>query len=252
MTDTIDDTQRNWARVVGIAYLFGIIPSFFAEFCVLDQLIVTGDALATAANIVANERLFRFGTAANVLVFAADVLLIAGLYIVLEKVNRNLALVAVLFRMLETAMLLIAALNDLDVIRILTADYMQVFEPDRLAAIARTSLGAHGAAYNLGLMLFGLGSPVFCYLWLKSGYIPKALAGLGIISSVVVAICAFTFIIFPEAGKVVTVAFYGGPILLFEIAIGLWLVTKGVSPPRSGHADGMISGVVLPMRKQPA
>ena len=250
MTHSIDDTQRSWARVVGIAYLFAIIPSFFAEFYVLDKLIVTGNALATATNIVANETLFRLGTAANVLVFAADVLLIAGLYIVLEKVNRNLALVAVLFRMLETAMLLIAALNDLDVVRILTADYMQVFDPNRLAAIARISLGAHGAAYNLGLMLFGLGSPVFCYLWLKSGYIPKALAALGIFSSVVVAICAFTFIIFPEAGKVVTVAFYGGPILVFEIGIGLWLVIKGISPPRSAHADDERRGAVLPMRKQ--
>jgi Domain of unknown function (DUF4386) len=252
MTNTIDDAQRNWAKVVGIAYLFVIIPAFFAEFYVFNRLSVTGDALTTAANIVANERLFRLGTAANFLVFAADVFLIAGLYIVLERVNRNLALVAVFFRMLETGMLLIAALNDLDVVRILTADYMQVFEPDRLAAMARLSIGAHGSAYNLGLLMFGFGSPVFCWLWLKSAYIPKVLAGWGIFASVVVAICTFTFIVFPEAGKVVTVAFYGGPILLFEIGIGLLLVIKGISPPRSGHADDERRGAVLPMRKQPA
>jgi hypothetical protein len=90
------------------------------------------------------------------------------------------------------------------------------------------SVGAHGSAYGVGLLLFGLGSPVFCYLWLKSGYIPKALALWGLVASAWIGVCAFAFIVFPELEKVITIGYFGGPIFLFELAIGSLLLFKGI------------------------
>ena len=224
-----DAIQRRWARVVGFSYLFALVPSIFAEFYVSGRLIVSGNAIATAQNIIAHERLFRLGIASNLLVFAADVVLVTALYIVLERVNRRLALVATFFRLIETTILFVAVLNDFYVLRLLSgASYLTTLSPDVLAALARVSIGAHGSAYNVALLLFGFGSPVFCYLWLRSGYIPKPLAVWGLLASVWIGICSFTFVVFPDLKQMITVGYYGGPIFFFELTIGLWLLFKGV------------------------
>jgi len=44
-----------------------------------------------------------------------------------------------------------------------------------------------------GLFFAGLGSTVFCCLWFKSGFIPKALAAWGVFASALLGGCAFTF-----------------------------------------------------------
>jgi hypothetical protein len=227
MTDA-DAIQRRWARVVGFSYLFALVPAIFAEFYVSGRL-VSGDAIATAQNIIAHDRLFRLGIASNLLVFAADVLLVTALYVVLERVNRRLALLATFFRLIETTILIVATLNDFYVLRLLGgASYFTTPNRDLLAALARVSIGAHGSAYGVGLFLFGFGSSVFCYLWLRSGYIPKALAAWGLVASVWIGICAFAFVVFPELQKVITIGYFGGPIFLFELTIGSWLLVKSV------------------------
>jgi hypothetical protein len=223
-----DAIQRRWARVVGFSYLFALVPAVFAELYVSGRL-VSDNAITTAQNIISHERLFRLGLAGNLLVFAADVVLVTALYIVLERVNRRLALVATFFRLIETTILIVAVLNDFSVLRLLSgASYLTIVSPDVLAALARVSMTAHGAAYGVALLLFGFGSPVFCYLWLRSGYIPKPLAVWGLLASVWIGICSFTFVVFPELEKVITIGYYGGPIFLFELSIGLWLLFKGV------------------------
>lgn len=226
-----DPSQRKAARAVGLSYLVALVLGVFAEFYVLSRLVVSGNAAQTALNIVAHQRLFRLGIASNLLVVAIDVVLITSLYVVLEGVDRNLALMAAFFRLIETAILVVAVLNDFAVLRVLSgAEYLRVFEPDRLQALARLSIGAHGSVYNVALVLFGVGSSVFCYLWFRSGYIPRALAGWGVFASLLVGACTFAFIIFPELAKTISVAYYAGPIFLFELAMGLWLPIRGLRP----------------------
>jgi hypothetical protein len=225
-----DAIQRRWARVVGFSYLFALLPSIFAEFYVSGRLI-SDNAIVTAQNIIAHERLFRLGIASNLLVFAVDVVLVTALYLVLEGVNRRLALLAVFFRLMETTILIVAVLNDFYVLRLLSgASYLTTVNSDQLATLARVSMGAHNSAYGVALLLFGFGSPVFCYLWLRSGYIPKPLAMWGLLASAWIGICSFIFIVFPDLKQVITIGYYGGPIFLFELTIGLWLIIKSLRP----------------------
>jgi len=224
-TGTIDESQRKAARVVGFSYLLALPPAVFAEFYVRGRLVVADNAAQTALNIVGHERLFRLGIASNLAVFAVDVALITALYLVLAPVHRRLALLALGWGMIETAILVVTTLSDLDVLRILSgAGYLQVFEASRLQALARLSIAAHGSAYNVGLVLAGLRSTTFCYLWFKSGFIPRALAAWGVVASFLMGACAFSFIVFPELAKVVPVEVYGGPIFLFELTMGFWLL----------------------------
>src|SRR5438876_11425025 len=175
---TIDESQRKAAKVVGFSYLLALPPAIFAEFYVLGRLIVSNNAVDTARNILAHERLFRLGTASNLTVFAIDIALITALYLVLKPVSRNLALLAAFWGLIETAIFVVTLLNDLEALRLLSSDtdYLRVFEPDRLQALARLSISAHGAGYGVGLVCAGLRSTLVCYLWFKSRYIPRAFA----------------------------------------------------------------------------
>jgi hypothetical protein len=224
---TIDESQGKAAKVVGFTYLFALVPAIFAEFYVRARLVVFDNAAQTALNIVGHERVFRLGIASNLTVFAVDVVLITALYVVLKPVNRRLALLAAGWGLIETAILVVVTLDDLDVLRILSgADYLQPFEVSQLQALARLSIGAHDATYNVGLVFAGLRSTTFCYLWFKSGFIPRILAAWGMLASFLMGACAFSFIIFPELAKVVPVEIYGGPIFVFELTMGFWLLFK--------------------------
>src|SRR6266496_698352 len=202
---TIDESQRKAATAVGLSYLFALPPAIFAEFFVRTQLIASDNAAQTARNIMAHERLFRLGTASNLTVFAIDVVLIIALYVVLMPVNRSLALLATGWGMIETATLVFVTLRDFEVLRILSgADYLHAFEANRLQALARLSVSAHADAYNVGLVLAGLRSTAYCYLWFKSRFIPTALAAWGMVASLLMGASAFSFIILPELARLVS------------------------------------------------
>jgi hypothetical protein len=57
------------------------------------------------------------------------------------------------------------------------------------------------------------------------------LAGFGVVASFLMGVCAYSFIIFSELAAIVPVGIYGGPIFVFELTTGMWLVFKGL--PRS-------------------
>ena len=233
---TIDESQRKAATVVGLAYLLALPPAIFAEFYVRAQLIAFDDVAQTARNIMAHDRLFRLGIASNLTVFAVDVVLIMALYVVLMPVNRSLALLATGWGLIETAILVVATLSDFDVLRILSgADYLRAFEASQLQALARLSVSAHDATYRVGLVLAGLRSTTFCFLWFKSRFIPGALAGWGMLASFLMGASALLLIIFPELAKVVSVLIYGAPIFFFEMTMGFWLLLKGLPPSGATH-----------------
>jgi hypothetical protein len=228
---SIDDSQRQAARVVGLAYLLAIPPALFSGIYVASHLAGNVSPAEAAQWIMSHQRLFRLGIASDVIAFTIDIALVTALYVVLKPVNRSLALFAAFCRVIETALFFAVTLRYFEVLGLVSgADYLRGFEADHLHGLARLAMSAHNSGYNVGLVLAGLGSTVFCYLWLKSGYIPRVLAGFGIFASVVLAAFTFAYVIFPEYARIVTVGIYGGPIFLFELAIGFWLLFKGLRP----------------------
>jgi hypothetical protein len=226
-TRSIDSGQRKAARVIGLAYLLAIPPALFTGIYVASQIVAQKNAADMAQWIVSHERLFRLGIASDLIAFTIDIALIAALYIVLRPVSRGLALFAALVRLVETALFFAVTLKYFEVLGLLSgADYLQGFETSHLQSLGRLAISAHNTGYNVGLFLAGLGSTVFCYLWFKSGYIPKVLAAYGVFASVMLMTFTFAFVIFPEYAKIVTVGFYGGPIFLFEVMVGIWLISK--------------------------
>lgn len=233
---SIDESQRKAARVVGFTTLFTLPFLIYANFAIHDRLIVAGNAAETARNIIAHETLFRISIACDLIYSAGMVVLVAALYVVLKPVNRTFALVAALWRLVYALMWVGMTLNLFDALRLLNgADYLQVFEAERLQALARLYLSTSFDQYYVGLLFWGLAATLWSYLWYKSNYIPRALAAFGVISSAWCAATTFVFIIVPNFSKVVNLWWFDSPIGIFEIALSFWLLFKGLRP--SGIAE---------------
>jgi Domain of unknown function (DUF4386) len=229
--NTIDNSQRVAAKIAGVSGLFAFVIVVVGNYALLSPLIVPGNAVETARNFVAHQTQVRVALTCFLTYSASVVVLLGALYVIFRPVDRILALLGALFRLVFALLWLLAPLNLLGALRLLgSATYLQVFEADRLQALARLQIAANFDDYYLGLPFFGLAATVCSYLWLKSGYIPKPVAVFGVIGSAWCVFCAFAYLIFPNFNKVINDYWFDSPMALFELTVSFWLLFKGLRP----------------------
>ncbi len=227
----IDNSQRTAAKVAGWSGLLTFAIVVFGNFVLLNPLTVPGNAAATAQNIMAHETQFRLTVVCFLTYSLGVVVLLSALYVILKPLNPGLALVGALSRLVFAFLWLLSTLNMLSALRLLSnANYLQVFEPDRLQALAKLHLGANFDDYYVGLPFFGLAATICAWLWLKSNYIPRGLALYGVISSAWCVFCAFVYLIFPHFNKIVNDWWFDFPMAVFELVLSFWLLFKGLKP----------------------
>ena len=235
---TIDNSQRTAAKVAGFSLLFSMVIVVFANFALLNPLLVPGNAAETARNIIAHQTQLRIAVTCFLAYSVIVVVLLTALYVVLKPVNPGLALVGAIFRLVFASLWLLSTLNMLGALRLLgSANYLQVFEADRLQVLARLNVAATFDDYYVGLPFFGLAATVCAYLWFKSNYIPKGLALFGVISSAWCIICALVFLIFPNFNKIVNDWLFDTPMAIFEMVLSFWLLFKGLKPVEPNPAQ---------------
>jgi len=236
-SNIIDQSQHKAAKVAGFTFLFAFAIVVFSNYSINFRFIVP-DVEETARNIIAHQTLFRINIVSNLVYLVTLIVMFTSLYVILKPVNKNLALAAVFFRLLYALMWGFMALNTLAAIRLLgEASYLPVFETNQLQTLSRLHLNSSWDAYYIGLPFWGLASAVCSYLWLRSRYIPRALASFGIISSVWCVFCGFTFLIFPNFGEKVNLYLFDVPLTIFEITLGIWLLFKGLRPVGVAHPN---------------
>ena len=224
-----DTSQQKAARVAGLAYLLIIITSLLAMIFGPFKLIVKGNHVATFNNIMANEGLFRIGAAYDLIMFASVVILALALYVVLKPVNKNLALLALLWRLGEAILGCLTVLGSFIVMLLLNGEeYSTVFETEQLQALVGLFLDVNSAVLSIVFVFLSLGTIVFCYLFFKSKYIPGILAAFGIFSFLLMLIGTFVSILLSKYAAMIQII-SSPPAILFEVTIGLWLLFKGVN-----------------------
>ncbi|HJY53901.1 MAG TPA: DUF4386 domain-containing protein [Candidatus Udaeobacter sp.] len=236
-TSNIDNSQRTAAKVAGVAGLLAFVLVVFGNYVLLEPLVIPRNAVDTARNILAHQTQFRFALACFITYDIGGIVLLTSLYVIFAPVNRGLALAGALFRLVFVMLWLVAPLNSLSALRLLSdATYLQVFEPDRLQALARAQIAASFDDYYVGLPFFGLAATVCAWLWFKSGYIPKGLSIFGVIASAWCVLCAFIYLILPTFNKVVNDYIFDSPMAIFELVVSFWLLFKGLQPSRIATA----------------
>src|ERR1700719_208625 len=124
--DKIDNSQRTAAKVAGWSGLLTFAIVVFGNYALLNPLVVSGNAAATAQNIMAHQTQLRLTVVCFLTYSLGVVVLLTALYVVLKPVNHVLALAAALFRLVFALLWLLSPLNLLGAVRLLNnAKYLQ-------------------------------------------------------------------------------------------------------------------------------
>jgi Domain of unknown function (DUF4386) len=236
-TISINHQQRVAAKIAACTYLLSFAVVVFANYVLLNPLIIPRDAVDTAQNILTHETQFRIALTLFLTYSIGTVVLAGALYIILRPVNDYLALLGALFRLVFAMSWLLSAIHSLSALRWLgAAPYLQVFESDRLQTLARVTVASTFDDYYVGLPFFGLAATVCAWLWLKSNYIPRGLSIFGVIASGWCVLCAVLYLIFPGFNKIVNDYIFDSPMALFELVLSFWLLFKGLTRETGGTA----------------
>jgi hypothetical protein len=222
-----DGVRQRWARITGLMLVLTNATAMIAV-STRGGFVVRNDTAQTAGNILTDETMFRAALAFDLLTIAGVIPLVAGLYIVLNPVNRNLALLATLWRLIENAVLATLTVFSFTALTLLAgSDFIRSLAPGQVHDLGYALLRVHSWGFQVGFLFLGLGQLVFSCLWWKSRYVPRLLAGLGIVGSTVLAGMAVGIIVWPPLYGLVTMA-YMAPMGLYEIGLGLWLAIRGI------------------------
>jgi hypothetical protein len=226
---TVESSPQAYARIGGALYLAIIVLGAFAEGFVADKLIVTGDAAATAHNIMASPMLWHLSVAGDLIVAICAVPLLWIEYLLLRPVNKQLVVLAVLFNLVSLAVEAVSKLFLLVVMPTLAnGDYLKAFDPQQLQTLANLALKSHDIAFNIALIFFGCTCLVNGYLIFRSGYLPKLIGALMQVAGLSYLTACFAALFAPAVSDLISPAILLPP-LIGESSFCLWLLVKGVN-----------------------
>ena len=232
MTIRVSDTsQRIAVKVAGLFFILNLIVPLFNWSLVLSKFTVADNVIATAKNIMANELLFRIGITIELFMSVGLIALALALYIILKPVNKNLAMLALFLKLVEATIMAVTVLVPYIALQVLNGvAYQTAFTLEQLQFPLGLIFNSHTAITSIPMVFLGLDMIVFSYLFFKSKYIPGILAGFGILSFALILIHALMFILAPEYAMIpINQIIFWSPSGLFEIIIGIWLLSKGVN-----------------------
>ena len=222
-------SPRNTARIAGYLYLIIIVTAWIGEFFIRGRLVVSGNAAATAANILSGELLYRLAGLIDFVVLACDTAIAVLLYVVLKPVSVAFSLIAAAFRIVFAAIQGVGMLFHFAPLYMLKdAPYSGALTTAQWQAISMLSLRLHGTVFLIALLFFAVHCVLIGILIARSKFLPRviglglAVAGVGYLlnSGASLFLPALRPFVFPY------VLFLG---LFAEGAFALWLAFMGLN-----------------------
>ena len=213
------------ARMGGVFYILMALSGAVAGFG-RRGIIVSADAAATAANIMAHPSMYLLGFAGDLLFVACYLAVTALFYRLFVPVNRTVALTAACCSLTACAIQGFALLFQLAPLTVLGgAGYLGVFKVEQLQALALMFLKLYTQAYAIALVFFGFYCLLTGYLIFKSTFLPRFLG----VFMMLAGLSGLTFLAPIFAIKYFPYTMAGA---VGELMLTVWLVVKGVDNER--------------------
>jgi len=230
-------SPRQKARITGVFYLLTVLTGIFAQGFVSERLIVSGDAAATATNILAHASLFQLGFAVYMVEMACQMVFIALFYELLKPVNRSVSLVAAFLGLAGCTIKTFSRVFYLAPLFILErTGNLSAFnrEQQQTLALLLLKVNDHGAA--MALIFFGFYAVLTGYLIFRSTFLPLFLGVLSVLGGV-----GWLTFLYPPLGfdLFLYLAAFG---LLGTVALILWLLILGVNEERWKEQADAVAG----------
>lgn len=171
------------ARILAALYLFLVTSGIYAQVFIADALIISDDATTTAANIVANTTLYRLAFTIFMLEMVSQVAVSALTYDLLKPVNRSVARLTTILGLTGCGIKSFARLFYYAPLILLGgASYLSAIAPAQLDALSLAFIKINNQGAAISLIFFGFDSVLQGWLIFTSGFLPRFLGVLSIIS----------------------------------------------------------------------
>ncbi len=222
----IDDVSRQrYARAAGFLFLWVIVIGLTGMFLVRSA---TGSVDDAVRHVTVLAGLYRLGLVAELVGALSAVALGFCLYVVLRRTNPMIAMFAFSWRFAEALLSMVSIMFGYARLAAFTG-------PDPTPSLVSVASRAGSVALTISALCFSIGSLLFFWLLWQSRAIPKSLAALGVVASVLVTGLCFGILLLPTYAEMLM---YGWiPMLFAEVGTGLWLTIRGVPMPSTRVAQ---------------
>jgi hypothetical protein len=214
------NSGKNTPRLLGVAFLVVLFLTF-SELWIM-SIIGTGSISDSLVSVSNNLTPMRISILLGLIDSAAIVVLGVLLFAVLQKQNKTIALVALGCWLLEAIMVAARSLNFYSLLP-LSLEFVKAGAPESSYFQTLGLLYTGRWGYDTVLFFFSLGGILSYSLFYRSRSIPRVLSIWGLVGVCLSLIGSSLAILDRDPGPVAY-----APNALFELAIGLWLLVKGI------------------------
>jgi len=217
------------ARFAGLLYLVVVLTGPFILIYVPSKLFVSGDAAATARNILAHQSLFRAAIVVGLVSELFFVFVVLALYRLLKGVSESLAAVMAILVLIDAPMAFIGLANQVATLTLVRgADFLSVFTKPQRDALAMLFLNLDKGGTLISEIFWGLWLLPLGLLVYRSRFLPRFLGVWLILNGFAYVVMSCTGLLSPE--YLTMVSTWATPLLLGEVAFMLWLLIVGARP----------------------
>ncbi len=230
-------TRSTNARIAGFTLIFYIVVGI-TSVILFDRATNAEGIAAKLAGIAQHATEVRVSIVLSLLMCFSALVLAVTLYRLTRDQDPDLALLALACRLGEGVVGAAFLSGTLGLQWLATATGANAPDAAAAQALGALLLKAEGWSPIIGASFFAVGSTLFSWLLLRGRMVPVALAWLGVLASVLLVA-----LLPAQLGGFIQGPVLGWmwlPMLVFEVILGLWLLSKGVAMPVPQCASGIL------------
>ena len=225
-------TRRNTARLAGVAFLV-YIAAALSGFVLSSRATAGTGPAERLASIAAHAGQMRLAFVLEMVGCFCALVLAVTLYAITRDAGRELALLAMVCGVAEGVIGAVSLPRTLERLWLATASGAGAPDPASARVLSASLLTLPNPSSDLGATFFSVGSLLFAWLLLRGRIVPVALAGLGVIASILTTVLLPMKLV-ELAGRPLTDLMWL-PMLVYEVGLAIWLIVRGAGSARASR-----------------
>lgn len=230
MVSADNSNPKTVARTVGWSLIATIVIGMVSALLVAPDIDInlSADVAAVAESMLEAEQRLRAKAYIAILALGLDAVIVIGLYLLLRRAGPLLAGWSVFIGLSASILMFLGAVFALNAAEIAgDSAYGGMSDTTRLM-LASVQATSDYTSFHLGLVLSSLAKAGFFYLFLRSGLMPRIIAGWGLFAMLFVATTIVARDFIPMLGHgTITMAFMLSNLIAL-VSTGLYLGIAGV------------------------
>lgn len=223
------------SKIIGFLFLLSFFVPIFNWIFILANFTEIYDAEYLIFMVIAYDGLFRINIYMEIISSILIVALGVSLYSVLNSSHKKLSLFGLIFKMFESLLAVLIAVTHIMILYVLTGEsFHAISNSDYITYISSIILQKHIYLTAVSGIFMGLSFVFFFWGFYLSDLLPKKLSIFGIVTFILTFFYDSLYIVDESfAQNTIVQAISTIPLVIFQLLIGFWLLTKGFKLKKS-------------------